>query len=341
MAQLGSASALGAEGRPFESGRPDQQPQSVVSQSAAQEAPATPSPDSAQVSRGTLSETVETFLLTKRVEGAGVRTLGMYEWWLRRFIGTATQADVLTVRRFFADLQGRGMSASTMHHACRTLKTFFLFAQRTRALATNPLDGFHVRTPKTLPQLPTEDELRAVLAVCSETPAGKRNRAMLLVMADAGLRAAEVLGLLVEDWNPQERSLLVRGGKGGKDRVTFVTPTTARAIREVLRSRPILSREDYLFTTDDGKPLAVRYLLHVCHTLSRKAGLVPNRRLHPHALRHFAATSWLRSGVGLDEVRRLLGHSTLDTTLRYSSLVGADLQRAHRKAAAVERMRLD
>lgn len=64
------------------------------------------------------------------------------------------------------------------------------------------------------------------------------------------------------------------------------------------------------------------------------------RRLHPHALRHFAATSWLRGGAGLDEVRRLLGHESLSTTLRYSSLVGADLKRARKMAGAIERLGL-
>lgn len=58
-----------------------------------------------------------------------------------------------------------------------------------------------------------------------------------------------------------------------------------------------------------------------------------------HALRYFAATSYLRGGAGLDEARRLLGHESLNTTLRYSSLVGVDLQRAHRKAGAIERLR--
>lgn len=61
----------------------------------------------------------------------------------------------------------------------------------------------------------------------------------------------------------------------------------------------------------------------------------------PPALRHYAATSWLRGGAGLDEVRRLLGHESLTTTLRNSSLVGGDLQRAHRKAGAIERLRLE
>jgi len=76
--------------------------------------------------------------------------------------------------------------------------------------------------------------------------------------------------------------------------------------------------------------------VQILHRLSRKASLLDHRRLHPHALRHFAATSWLRGGAGLDEVRRLLGHESLNTTLRYSSLVGADLQRAHRSCARRE-----
>jgi site-specific recombinase XerD len=104
---------------------------------------------------------------------------------------------------------------------------------------------------------------------------------------------------------------------------------------------PAPSPEAFLFSDRTGQPLKPRHLLHILHRLSAKAGLSPQRRLHPHALRHFAATGWLRSGAGLDEVRRLLGHENLTTTLRYSSLVGADLERAHRKASAIERLHLD
>jgi integrase len=83
-----------------------------------------------------------------------------------------------------------------------------------------------MRRPKTLPQVPTEDELRAVLAACPETLEGMQNRAVLLLLADSGLRAAEVLRLLVKDWRPSDRGLFVRAGKGRKDRVAFVGSTT-------------------------------------------------------------------------------------------------------------------
>jgi site-specific recombinase XerD len=197
-----------------------------------------------------------------------------------------------------------------------------------------------MRTPKTLPEVPTEEELRAVLMACPGTLEGVRNRALLLVLADSGLRATEVLHLLIEDWRSADRGLFVRGGKGRKDRVAFVGPTTSRALKAWLARHPNPSPEAFLFTDRRGRPLKYRHLVQVLHRLSLRAGLFLHRRLHPHALRHFAGTSWLRHGAGLDEVRRLLGHESLNTTLRYSSLVGADHQRAHRKAGVIERLRL-
>ena len=266
----------------------------------------------------------------------------MYRWWLDRVqaaVGNDSSAlDSPTITRFFAGLREHGSSASTLHQAYRTLKTFTRWLRATGALDRDPLAGLTIRTPTTLPRVPTEEELRALLKCCPGTLVGVRNRAMILVMADAGLRAAEVLRLLVEDWNPQERSLFVRSGKGQKDRVTFIAPTTVRAIKDYLAVRPRVSREDFLFVDVRNYPLKHRYLVQSLHRLSAKAGLPLNRRVHPHALRHFAATSWLRNGVGLDQVRRLMGHASLNTTLRYASLVAADLEQAHKDASAIERI---
>jgi site-specific recombinase XerD len=84
-----------------------------------------------------------------------------------------------------------------------------------------------MRVTKTLPAVPTEDELRAVLAACPGTLEDVRNRVLILVLADAGLRASEVLHLLIEGWRPADRGLFVRAGKGRKDRVALVGPTKA------------------------------------------------------------------------------------------------------------------
>jgi integrase/recombinase XerD len=285
----------------------------------------------------------DAFLLQKRVSGCTDATLRAYGFWLERLSAEAVKVtclDAVALTRFFSGLRERGVSSSTIHQAYRTLKTFCRWCIASGTMAANPLAGLRIRTPKTLPQVPTEDELRAVLACCGETFEGRRNRALILVLADAGLRAAEILRLIVEDWSPGQRSLFVRG-KGGKDRVTFLSPTTARAVRDYLAIRRVVRPEDHLFVTRHCRPLKTRHLAQILHRLSAKAGLPGHRRFHPHALRHLAATTWLRHGMGLDEVRRLLGHASLQTTLRYSSLVSADVQRAHRKAAAIERMGLD
>jgi len=288
-----------------------------------------------------LKQAVEAFLLTKRVAGCTHRTLQTYQWWLQRFCVDVPDVDAVTVCRFFAELQARGLSSSRQHQSYRTLKTFFHWCVATGSLIESPLRGFTMRTPKTLPDVPTDDELRSVLAACSDTLEGARNRALMLVLADAGLRAGELLHLLVEDWRPADRGLFVRAGKGRKDRVAFVGPTTTRMLKVWLAYHPLPSPEAFLFCDRAGRPLQYRHLVQILHRLSAKAGLSAHRRLHPHMLRHFAATSWLRGGAGLDEVRRLLGHESLSTTLRYSSLVGKDLQRAHRMAGAIERLNLD
>ncbi|MDR7543655.1 MAG: tyrosine-type recombinase/integrase [Armatimonadota bacterium] len=288
-----------------------------------------------------LREALEAFLLTKQVAGCTSATVKTYRWWLERFFAAVPEANPSTVRAFFARLQEQGLSASRQHQAYRTFKTFCRWCVETGALPENPLRGFTMRTPKTLPDVPAEEDLRAILAACPETLEGIRIRALVLVPADAGLRAGEVLRLLVEDWRASDPGLFVRAGKGRKDRVTFIGPTTTRALKAWLARHPLPSPEAFLFCDRAGRPLKYRHLVQIMHRLSQKAGLPDHRRLHPHALRHFAATAWLRNGAGLDEVRRLLGHESLNTTLRYSSLVGADLQRAHRKTGAIERLRLE
>ncbi len=174
--------------------------------------------------------------MSKRVGGCTAATLSTYRWWLARFAAGVPEVTPLTVRTFFAGLQHR--SASHQHQAYRTLKTFFRWGLEVGLFREDPMRGFTMRVPRTLPSVPTEDDLRAALAACPGTLAGVRNRALILVLADAGLRASEALHLLIEDWRPADRGLFVRSGKGRKDRVTFIGPTTTRAVKAWLARHP-------------------------------------------------------------------------------------------------------
>jgi integrase len=177
-------------------------------------------------------------------------------WWLGPFTAEVPEVTPLALRTFFVGLQHR--SASHQHQAYRTLKTFFRWCVETGALAETPLRGFTMRTPETLPDVPTEDELRAVLTACPETLEGVRNCALLLALADSGLRASEVLRLLIEDWRPHDRGLFVRAGKGRKDRVAFIGPTTTRALKAWLARHPTPTPEPFLFVDRRRRPLTPR-----------------------------------------------------------------------------------
>jgi site-specific recombinase XerD len=290
-----------------------------------------------------LREAAEMFLLSRRANCTPA-TISIYESNLGRFVSALgpdtpiSDAGMLAIQRYLVGLCERMKAVSADQHD-RGLRTFFRWAMDMGLVANDPMHGIpRPRIPLPLPDIPTEDELRAVLASCPATFEGVRNRAMILTMADAGSRAGELVRARVRDWDPVELSIFVRLGKGRKDRKTFVSPTTAEAIRQHLAMRLGVGDIDPLFVDALERPLTRRHLVQILHRLSARAGLPRDRRLHPHALRHFAATSWLRNGMGLDHVRRLLGHTSISMTIRYSSLVAADLQRAHREAAAIERL---
>lgn len=103
-----------------------------------------------------LGELAEAFLVSKQVAGCTKSTLFTYKWWLNRFlqsVGTTTP-DFLTTTRFFAGLQARGLSVSSVHQAYRSLKTFLRWCVECGALDKDPMRGFKMRTPKTLPTVP-------------------------------------------------------------------------------------------------------------------------------------------------------------------------------------------
>lgn len=239
---------------------------------------------------------------------------------------------------FFVNLQSR--SPSHQHQAYRTLKTFCRWAVETSVLREDPLRGFTMRTPKTLPDVPTDDELRAVLAACPSTLEGTRNRALILSLADSGLRASEVLRLLIEVWRVSDRGLFVRWqgpqGPRGLHRADYYSGAESLADAPpdaFSRGVPVRGSAGPTAQASapgaeppppeyEGLPASAPPASPPCATALRGHQLAAQRC---RARRSAAAA----------------GHESLTTTLRYSSLVGADLQRAHRKAGAIERLRLD
>jgi hypothetical protein len=279
-----------------------------------------------------LGELAEAFLLSKRVSGCTERTLGTYQYWLQRFtLEVQGTTDVVSARRFLPDSRARPVP---WQHPSSLPQPQDLLPMGcgnwqphrepdARLQGPHPEDapcGAHRdRDPGCLESVWHFSGRQALPCV---DPGTDRCR-------PAGCRGPAATGGGLDPL--AARSL--RAERQGVEKIGSCSSHRRRLgpFPEYLNTRRVLAREDFLCVSDDGQPVKQRHLVQILHRLSAKADLPLHRRLHQHALRHFAATSWLRNGVGIDEVRRLLGHESLSTTLRYSGLVAGDCSRRARR----------
>lgn len=168
------------------------------------------------------------------------------------------------------------------------------------------------RPPKRLPDALDVDEQRALLDQPSRRyPSSIRNRVMMATMLKAGLRCNELLTLKPGDVRLNERRIRVIG-KGDKERRVPISGSLEPELREWKRLRP---NGPVFFTTLDGGQIHGSYVRRMVKRYAAKAGI--EKDVHPHLLRHSAASHWLERGLSIREVQDLLGHSRLSTTERY------------------------
>jgi integrase/recombinase XerD len=148
---------------------------------------------------------------------------------------------------------------------------------------------------------------------------------MLRLMLNAGLRSSEVLNLKVRDVDWMSGKLMVRQGKGKKDRALWLNEEDLEILRKWRERKPESPR---LFTTLKGDPINARYLRALVERLAKKAGL--EKRVHPHTLRHTFATDLYKSTKDLRLVQKALGHANIQTTTIYTHIIDDDLENALR-----------
>jgi integrase/recombinase XerD len=286
-----------------------------------------------------LQSAIESFLLSRQVANCTSRTLGFYRDQLQRFAqcdGATLDCDTLFLQRYLTSLRGR-MQPVTAHSHFRPLRTFFRWCVETGLLHENPMRAITMRVPRTLPRVPEDDHVRKLLTACPDTFEGRRNKALVALLADSGLRISEALRLRIEDVRFGERTIAVRQGKGSKDGVGFLGAETAKLLREWFQVRHDAQPEDFVFADVHGRPFSRSHACHVLHRLSVRAGLP--RKVGPHALRHYAATSILKQTGDLELVRQVLRHESLTMALRYAQITKTDVSRKFRRASPLDNLR--
>ena len=292
----------------------------------------------------TLDQCRHDFLTDCAIRGLSKGTIRFYQIRLTEFctfseaqqVKQLDQVDTAHLRRFLLRLEESGHNSGGRHTYFRVLRTFFFWLE-------NELEGYisplRKLKPPRLDIIPIEgasmDEVQALLDTCDNSFAGLRDKALLLVLLDTGIRASEALALQWADVNLSDCTVLVRRGKGGKPRSAFFGPETRRALRSYAR----LHHDDHssVWVTGEGRPLTYWGLVSMLKRRAKQAGLP--QAPSPHDFRRAAALQMLRSGADVVSVSRLLGHAGLDTVKRYLAQTDADLQEVHNRHSPVSNLK--
>ncbi len=273
------------------------------------------------------------------------RDVASFASWAERLgLSEPGEVDRRAVRRYLAHLGTRRRSSRTIARALSSLRRWFAWLRRQGVVDADPTVG--LSAPKgeaRLPRVLRGDQLHQML---DEAPPGDpdpwyvtaRDTAVLELLYGSGLRVAELCSLRRGDLDLDERMVTV-WGKGAKQRRVPISPPAAVAARSWLdegraaflaAEAPGAEPADAVFVNRRGRGLSPR---DVRRLLDRRA---PSPT-HPHALRHSFATHLLDGGADLRAIQKLLGHSSLGTTQRYTHVSIDHLMKVYDKAHPLAR----
>ena len=244
------------------------------------------------------------------------------------------EINALAVIGWIRALSSRRMTGRSISRKLSALRGLFKAAINQRIITVNP--AADIRAPKTgkpLPHVLSPDAMQQLLDV----PLNKddidaiRDQAIFELMYSSGLRLSEVLALRFHDLQGAIDEIRVQG-KGSKERIVPVGGKARQALTKWVDKRALWDHglTDQAFLTKKGKALSSRTVQRRLEMRARHAGL--DQHVHPHALRHSAATHLLESSGDLRAIQEFLGHESLSTTQIYTHLDFQHLAEVYDKA---------
>lgn len=300
------------------------------------------------------SDALEGFWLEKR-RGYSEHTVNDYALTFRRFrlfIGDADVSGITAddVRRFLASMQERyKLKPKTVCNYWTALSAFWSWAG-TELGVDHVIRGRVAQPDYRLPQIQpyTQAEVEAMIKACSQAdswrtstgkvargkrPTAERDRAIVVLLVDSGLRASELCDLQIRDYDRERGSVYVRDGKFGKDRTVFVGDGSKKSLWKYLLSRKGAGPLEPLFATDTGRHIDRNNLRQMLQRIGKRGGVTG---VTVHRFRHTFAITFLRNGGNLLALQEMLGHEKLDTVRIYARLASVDIEKAQRAASPAD-----
>ena len=208
----------------------------------------------------------------------------------------------------------KNLSSSSMNMAISAVRFFYNNVMK-KNIGT---DQYRPRNDKRLPGVLSREEIEKLL----DTEQNPKHRLLLMMTYSSGLRVSEVITLKREHIDFYRKTLLVRGAKGRKDRITLLSDRASVFLQEYCRCYDI---SDWLFPGLDGYHLHIRSAQNIFEKAAKNANI--QKTVSIHCLRHSFATHLLEGGTNIKYIQALLGHANLKTTERYTHIARQNIFR--------------
>jgi len=249
--------------------------------------------------------------------------------------------DIRSIEQYQRHLSDRNLCPSTLQNKLISIKQYIQWLRDRDQTLIDP--EAWITLPKQEQRLPRVVLSETEIAMILNTLSGRKNlrtKAMVELFYGTGIRRNELLNLNLYDLNHHERTLLIRNGKGGRDRLLPVPEASAKTLSVYIREyRSKRNTADMaLFVTRAGIRMSAYAVNTIFRETRKRTGL--KKKLTPHILRHSIATHLLERGVDIRYIQAFLGHNQLSTTQIYTRVVPRQVKRAIDHCHPRDRMKM-
>lgn len=253
----------------------------------------------------------EEYLLKLELKRYSNNTVKVYVQCFEKFINAQKETDLMRIneqdiQKFLQQMIQEKKSNSYVNQMINSIKFYY------EVVKQMPNRFYSVERPIKKETLPKVISMEEVSSIIKNTP-NIKHRCIVSVLYSAGLRRAELLNLKLCDIDSKRMVIFVKNGKGGKDRLTLLSPSVLNDLRDYFK---IWKPKEYLFEGENGGKYSTGSVMAIINTASKKANI--QKKISPHILRHSFATHLLENGTDLRTIQTLLGHSSSKTTEIYT-----------------------